>query len=83
MWLFSVLCIGLRIGAALGVGGGSYLELPILSELWTGERLVLERGFPRYRRPGRPISVSAVPLGPGIDILKSCRFIDEVSLYVA
>ena len=30
---------------------------------------------PRYLRPGRPISVSAVPLGPGIDIWRSCRFI--------
>ena len=26
-------------------------------------------------RPGRPISVSAVPFGPGIDIWRSCRFI--------
>ena len=29
----------------------------------------------RYRRLGRPNSVSAVPLGPGIDIWRSCRFI--------
>ena len=33
------------------------------------------RGVPRYLRPGRPISVSAVPFGPGIDIWRSCRFI--------
>ena len=26
-------------------------------------------------RPGRPISVSAVPFGPGIDIWRSCRVI--------
>ena len=37
-------------------------------DLWVGERLVLEKAVPRYRRPGRPISVWAVPLGPGIDI---------------
>ena len=37
--------------------------------------LVLEKASPRYRRPGRPISVSAVPFGPGIDIWRSCRFI--------
>ena len=47
----------------------------ILYELWAGERLVLEKAHPRYLRQGRPISVSAVPLGPGIDIRRSCRFI--------
>ena len=35
----------------------------------------LEEAHPRYLRPGRPISVSAVPIGPGIDIWRSCRFI--------
>ena len=59
----------------LGVGGISYVELLILYELWAGERLVLEKAHPRYLRPGRPISVSAVPFGPGIDIWRSCRFI--------
>ena len=68
----------------LGVGGISHVELLILYELWAGERLVLEKAHPRYLRPGRPISVWAVPFGPGIDIWRSCRFIgahDEVSLY--
>ena len=59
----------------LGVGGISYVELLILYELWAGERLFLEKAHPRYLRPGRPISVSAVPFGPGIDIWRSCRFI--------
>ena len=59
----------------LGVGGFSYVELLILYELWAGERLRLEKAHPRYLRPGRPISVSAVPFGPGIDIWRSCRFI--------
>ena len=59
----------------LGVGGVSYVELLILYELWAGERLVLEKAHPRYLRPGRPISVSSVPFGPGIDIWRSCRFI--------
>ena len=59
----------------LGVGGVSYVELLILYELWAGERLSLEKAHPRYLRPGRPISVSAVPFGPGIDIWRSCRFI--------
>ena len=44
----------------LGVGGISYVELLILYELWAGERLSLEKAHPRYLRPGRPISVSAV-----------------------
>ena len=59
----------------LGVGGVSYVELLILFELWAGERLSLEKALPRYLGPGRPISVSAVPFGPGIDIWRSCRFI--------
>ena len=58
-----------------GVGDISYVELLILYELWAGERLSLEKAFPRYLRPGRRISVSAVPFGPGIDIWRSCRFI--------
>ena len=47
----------------LGVGGVSYVELLIMHELWAGERLSLEKAHPRYLRPGRPISVSAVPFG--------------------
>ena len=59
----------------LGVGGVSYVELLILYELWAGVRLFLEKAHPRYLRPGRPISVSAVLFGPGIDIWRSYRFI--------
>ena len=55
----------------LGVGGVSFVELL----LWVGGRLSLEKAHPRYLRQGRPISVSAVPFGPGIDIWRSCRFI--------
>ena len=62
-------------GGDLGVGGISYVELLILFELLAGERLSVEKAHPRYLRPGRPISVSAVPFGPGIDIRRSCRFI--------
>ena len=62
-------------GLDLGVVGISYVELLILYELWAGERLSLERAVPPYLRHGRPISVSAVPFGPGIDIWRSCRFI--------
>ena len=59
----------------LGVGGVSQVELLIIYELWAGERPSLEKAHPRYLRPGRPISVSAVPLGPGTGIWRSCRFI--------
>ena len=62
-------CVDLR------VGGVSNVELLILYELWAGERLTLEQAHPRYFLLGRPISVSAVPFGPGIDIWRSCRFI--------
>ena len=67
-------------GLDLGVGGSgiSYVELVILYELWAGERLSLERAVPWYLRPGRPISVSAVPFGPGIDIWRSCHFIGSI-----
>ena len=59
----------------LGVGGVSYVELLILYEVWAGERLELEKAVPRYRRPGRSISVSAVPFGPGTGIWRSSWFI--------
>ena len=61
-------------GSDLGVGGVSFVELLLLYELWPGERLALEKAIPRYRRPGRPITVSAVPFGPGIHIWRSCRW---------
>ena len=62
-------------GCDLGVGGVSFVELLILYEIWAGERIELEKAVLRYRRPGRSISVSAVPFGPGTDIWRSCRFI--------
>ena len=62
-------------GLDLGVGGISYVELLIFYELWAGERLSLDKAQPWYLRPGRPISVSGVPFGPGTDIWRSCRFI--------
>ena len=47
----------------------------MLCERWAGERLVLEMSVPKSRRLHRPISVSAVPDGPSIDIWRSCRFL--------
>ena len=74
-------------GFDLGEGGISYVELLILTELWAGERLFLEKAHPRYLRPGRRISVSAVQFGPGIDIWRSCRLLhwccNEVALFAS
>ena len=58
----------------LGAGGISYVELLILYERWAGERLRIEESLPKYRRPGRPISVSAAPLCPDAEIWKLCMF---------
>ena len=59
----------------LGVGDISYVELLILYERWAGERLVLEMSVPESKRADRPISVSAVPSEPSIDVWRSCRFL--------
>ena len=54
-------------------GEVSYLELFFnLNELWAGERLVLKKAVPGYLRALRPISVSAVPVGPGMDNWRCC-----------
>ena len=65
-------------GADLGQVEFPMLSLLLLCELSAGKRLVLEKALPRYRRPGRPIAVSAVPFGPGIDIWRSCRFMEAL-----
>ena len=52
-----------------------FLSFYILYVRWAGERLVLEMSVPKSRRLHRPISVSAVPVGPSIDIWRSCRFL--------
>ena len=62
----------------LGAGGVSYVELLILYERWAGERLRIEESLPKYRRPGRRISVSAAPLCPDADIWKLCRFLGHM-----
>ena len=45
-----------------------------LYELWTSLRLVLEKAVPGTCVQGVQFSVSAVPVGPGIDIWRSCGF---------
>ena len=65
-------------GSDLGCGGISYVELLIIYDLWAGERLQFVKAHPRYLRPGRPISVSAVPFGPGVDIGLSSKLLGAV-----
>ena len=49
-----------------------------LYERGAGERLVLAKVLPYGRRAGLPVSVSAVLVGPDIDIWRSCRFIGSL-----
>ena len=44
---------------------------------------MVESAVPSARRVGRPISVSAVPVGPGIDIGRSCRFFWSLVRFLA
>ena len=67
----------------LGLVGFLTLNFLILYERWAGERLVIEGAVPFARRVGRPISVSAVPVGPGIDIGRSCRFLGSLFRFLA
>ena len=55
-------------GSDLGPGGISYVELLTFCELRAGERFQFKKAVPRCKRVDRPISVSAVPFGPGIDM---------------
>ena len=73
-FLFLLVFTGLLVGLILALV--VFLISSFLSCMSCGlARGSLEKAAPRYLRPGRPISVSAVPFGPGIDIWRSCRFI--------
>ena len=69
-------CIGLLRCVILGLEECSTLSFFSLCELRAGERLVCEKAVPRMSRRDRLISVSAAPVGLGIDIWKSCRVRD-------
>ena len=62
----------------LGPGGVSFVELLVLYEKGAGERLCVEFSIPKYRRPGRPISVSAAPLCPGTYMRNLCQYFATV-----
>ena len=64
-------CLPLQF--ALACLSSVYFELRILFERWAGERLAPERSVAQFRRPGRPISASAAPVGPGADVWKLCQ----------
>ena len=63
------LCIGLLLGPILAVVVCLMLRMLVLRGLFW------KKALPRIRRPGRPISVSVVPFGPGIDFWRSCRYV--------
>ena len=67
-FLFFPVSTGLPGDLILVLVVSHHVELLILYELWAGERLSSEKALPRYLRPKHPISVPAVPFGPGIDI---------------
>ena len=71
---FSIIYIGLLLIAVL-VWVVCLLWSCLFCMNFVRVRLELEKAVPRYRRPGRSISVSAVPFDPGTDIWRSCRFI--------
>ena len=54
-------------------GGMSYVEILVLSELWAGGRLGLEKTAPKYRRRRRPISASAG--SPEMEKWSSCQYL--------
>ena len=62
----------------LGPGGVSYVELLILYERWAGEMLRIEGSVPKFRRSGRPVTVTAAPLCPETDIWRLCRFFGQM-----
>ena len=62
-------------GSILGSGVFLLWRCSCCMSSGAGERLDLEKAVPWYRGAGRSISVSAVPLGPGTDIWRSCRYI--------
>ena len=73
--LVKLVAFWVRLGLTLGLGVYLVLKFSFCMNLGWRERVVLEKAVPPYRRPGRPISVSAVPFGPGTDIWRSRRFI--------
>ena len=58
----------------IGLGGATFPEMLILYDCWTGERLGIELAVHQNTRTGRPICMSPVPDGLGIEIWRSCRF---------
>ena len=75
-WLPSwVLFIGPLLVLTWDLGVFPMLSFFFFCELWAGERFQFEKAVPRCKRVDRPISVSAVPFRPGIDIRQSCKLL--------
>ena len=62
----------------MGHFGVSFLELLILFEQWSGQRLLSEKVTRPHVRAGRPILVSSVPASEGIEIRHGCQFLSSL-----
>ena len=72
---FLGLCIGLLGWQTLGLVVSITLNCSFFMSCNLVRGCLWEKAHPCILRPGRLISVSAAPFGPGIDIWRSCRFI--------
>ena len=58
--------------------GGSFLEVLILFEQWTGHRLLNEKEIRPHARAHHPISISSVPASEGMEIRQACLFVSSL-----
>ena len=77
-WLSLVPCIGLLVVLILGVVVSHVLNYLLFMSFGLVRGCLLRERFLVIFDQGVQFSVSAVSFGPGIDIWRSCRFIDAM-----
>ena len=75
---FQALCVGLLVVWILGLVVFLLWSCSLFMSFGLVRDCPLKERFLGIFGTGRPISVSAVPFGPGIDIWRSCRFIGAI-----